>query len=1088
MSSSFSTDPATHDDFLRESEQVQRLVYGIVGNTAVADDILQEAWVRALERPPRHTAAVGGWFARVARNLAVDWFRKENRLAGRKEHTEPDVVGVDASPEGVAARTETSHMLLHAVGNLSDPYRTVITLHYLEGFTVSEVARETGVPTSTVRTQLMRGRERLETALNQNMGSQWQARLIAMFPMIQPLLGPVGPSAAISGSTALSSKTAVQAWAAIGTLAVLIGSAWVWFGGEKEVPPSMEAGVTTSHPTSQASFAGLGGRLADPSLDVAGDDSGLAMPIIDPEGLIQGPVQAQAIQLGQGFRGAAQDSPLGALVVLGNPVPLTVLDGEIQIPSTIRGLNWMLELQADGVATERMGLRDFVELEKGWQPKPARKIKLQVSDRGVAGIEGAYVFIGCKDLRSIHPVQWKISGADGWVEFEGLPEDKLRCLAFHPNGGVTSATEAQIKQYSGAQFSKSIDHGIVPIWLGAEAARDLTAEKLFSFVFPYGSGAAKFNGFVQAATSFIMRQNHLRVPLIDGDSDPKDHPYLLTGQVTAWGGGPARDAIVLVEFADGTHGRGQLGENGMLKIRAGKAITRLAIIAADSFVRVDELIPEVDEPKTVDVGVLVMKALPTASVEVMVEEAPEELNGGLTEVVHAEPWSAGPSLPLADWPTALLQSSQWLEPRRTAPNTIQFRAPGADLLGRAWVQVESGFAHYVSLKPNKVVQLELPKRCNLRIQAAAPFAKPGTPMVLQRNRRSDGFTGLRPDGSPKRIVAYVQEDGRTVEFFDIPHGSYSLDTYPVYLEAFTMETFMVHPGDNLITIDVPQSGTMRLELPNEWLGDGWYQVRHVDAVGTSASQSTNRRHFGWNSEIEMDLKPGQYELTVQFAGGLPVLIPFTILEGNTHTIRPEVLLSHIPLRIEAVAGRDVKRVVVILRGADHAKWFRQRASYPAPTGGFVVTNGTLKYPSRAGWIRDCGIDATVDLKNAPQDTVHVMALDQHGIWSHPVAVTVDRFKPGKTTIVHPKWPTALVLEHPPHWGKWRNVSVAGFKLLDQRLRLLKDETPLTLSEGGDVELRFTYIDAHGNSVEVNEMVQVDPLNPLPRYFPIPIPD
>ncbi|MBC8406121.1 MAG: RNA polymerase sigma factor [Planctomycetes bacterium] len=111
----------------------------MVGNTAIADDILQEAWLRALEKPPAHAASLAGWWSRVARNLAIDWFRREGKFNRHKDPTQPDSVDAKVDPSFEASRAETSYLLLQAVRNLTEPYRTAVTLHYIDGLAVSEV-------------------------------------------------------------------------------------------------------------------------------------------------------------------------------------------------------------------------------------------------------------------------------------------------------------------------------------------------------------------------------------------------------------------------------------------------------------------------------------------------------------------------------------------------------------------------------------------------------------------------------------------------------------------------------------------------------------------------------------------------------------------------------------------------------------------------------------------------------------------------------------------------------------------------------------------------------------------------------------
>ena len=114
MSQLPNTSQVSQEQLLRDSEHVSKLVYGMVGNTAVADDILQEAWLRALEKPPAHATSLAGWWSRVARNLAIDWFRRERKFNRHKDPTSPDSIDAKVDPSFEASRAETSYLLLQA--------------------------------------------------------------------------------------------------------------------------------------------------------------------------------------------------------------------------------------------------------------------------------------------------------------------------------------------------------------------------------------------------------------------------------------------------------------------------------------------------------------------------------------------------------------------------------------------------------------------------------------------------------------------------------------------------------------------------------------------------------------------------------------------------------------------------------------------------------------------------------------------------------------------------------------------------------------------------------------------------------------
>src|SRR5262245_3856370 len=76
--------PAGGEELLRHQEFVRRLAFELVRDAARADDLVQDAWLQALQRPPRVAAAARAWFRTVLRNLAGRGAREEGRRSQRE--------------------------------------------------------------------------------------------------------------------------------------------------------------------------------------------------------------------------------------------------------------------------------------------------------------------------------------------------------------------------------------------------------------------------------------------------------------------------------------------------------------------------------------------------------------------------------------------------------------------------------------------------------------------------------------------------------------------------------------------------------------------------------------------------------------------------------------------------------------------------------------------------------------------------------------------------------------------------------------------------------------------------------------------
>lgn len=190
--------PASVEEILAHAEWVRRLALGLVGNEAGADDLTQEAMLRAIERPPAQGSSLRAWFARVVRNLAIDHGRRRQRRAAREmkvvEGKAGPTVGVDVEvpqPGDIHARLEMQEQLAQAVRELPEPYRTTTVLYYFDQLGTEEIAARLKVQSSTIRNQLSRSRARLRERLERRFGGDWRSLCIGL--LLRPASLPVPP-------------------------------------------------------------------------------------------------------------------------------------------------------------------------------------------------------------------------------------------------------------------------------------------------------------------------------------------------------------------------------------------------------------------------------------------------------------------------------------------------------------------------------------------------------------------------------------------------------------------------------------------------------------------------------------------------------------------------------------------------------------------------------------------------------------------------------------------------------------------------------------------------------------------------------
>jgi RNA polymerase sigma-70 factor, ECF subfamily len=175
----------------RGNQQLFRVARSIVRDDAEAEDVVQEAYVRAFVAIGafRGEASIMTWLTRITLNEARGRLRRRRAMVGLHELEHAAAANAivvpfrsaAGNPEVDAARAEIRRLIERAVDALPEAFRIVFVMRDVQGCTAAETAASLDVKPETVKTRLHRARRLLRRALD--------AKLATMVTETFPFLG-----------------------------------------------------------------------------------------------------------------------------------------------------------------------------------------------------------------------------------------------------------------------------------------------------------------------------------------------------------------------------------------------------------------------------------------------------------------------------------------------------------------------------------------------------------------------------------------------------------------------------------------------------------------------------------------------------------------------------------------------------------------------------------------------------------------------------------------------------------------------------------------------------------------------------------
>ncbi len=159
----------------RHSRSLFRLAYRMTGNESDAEDVVQEAFLRAYRQLARFEArsSFGTWVYRIGVNCALDLMRSRQRhpehpLENTTDDERPartELPAAGPAPDRVAFGVEVQERVAAAMHRLTPAERAAFVLRHYEGYSSEEIGRALGVRGNTAKNTLFRAVQKLREAL-----------------------------------------------------------------------------------------------------------------------------------------------------------------------------------------------------------------------------------------------------------------------------------------------------------------------------------------------------------------------------------------------------------------------------------------------------------------------------------------------------------------------------------------------------------------------------------------------------------------------------------------------------------------------------------------------------------------------------------------------------------------------------------------------------------------------------------------------------------------------------------------------------------------------------------------------------------
>lgn len=153
------------------SREIYLYLYGLSHNRQLAEDLMQETFVKALLTLKIADDGIRGWLYKVARNLYFNAYRRDKRFTVKTTEVEKlegtEKEEIVEGPLNKLLTNERDNMLYKALYKLEGKKREILLLQYFSGLSGKAIAKLLGITTENVRVLAFRAKKELKIYLEE---------------------------------------------------------------------------------------------------------------------------------------------------------------------------------------------------------------------------------------------------------------------------------------------------------------------------------------------------------------------------------------------------------------------------------------------------------------------------------------------------------------------------------------------------------------------------------------------------------------------------------------------------------------------------------------------------------------------------------------------------------------------------------------------------------------------------------------------------------------------------------------------------------------------------------------------------------